>query len=352
MSVTIKQIAERTGLSISTVGNVVGRASSRYSEVTRKKVFAAVQEMGYRPNSSARAIRQGRTGCAAMILSRSHLQVLSHMPAGLLDGLDEELARHNMHLSVSRLSDEELSSEDFVPKVLREYVADGMIVNYTHEIPPRMLELIHAHHTPAVWLNSRLPSDCVRPDDAGGAEMATRMLIARGHRRIAIVHLVSPVQFAGLTFAQARPRLHYSVADRIEGYSRAMRAAGLEPRITYNDRFVSDEEVVKACMSLLGSPDRPTAVLAYSENETPSILIAAAHLRLSLPRELTVLQFAPADQWIAGMQLPAVPIPTEEMGRTAVRMLLRKIEAPNELCDSEAVAYSPLKNDAIAPPAS
>lgn len=351
MSVTIKQIAERTGLSIPTVGNVLGRASSRYSEVTRRKVFAAVQEMGYRPNSSARAIRQGRTGCAAMVLSRSHLQVLSHMPVGLLDGLDEELARHNMHLSVSRLSDEELSSEDFVPKVLREYVADGMIVNYTHEIPTRMLELIHAHHTPAVWLNAKLPSDCVHPDDLGGAEMATRALVARGHRRIAMVNLISPTRYAGRTFAEALPRMHYSVADRIEGYSRAMRDAGLKPLVAYGDRFVADPEVVKACISLLSPPDRPTAVLSYSENETPAILIAAAQLKLSIPRDLTVLQFAPGDQFIAGMHIPAAPIPTEEIGRTAVRVLLRKIESPNELCHSEAVAYAPLKDDAIAPPA-
>jgi LacI family transcriptional regulator len=349
MSVTIKQIAERTGLSIPTVGNVLGRASSRYSEVTRRKVFAAVEEMGYRPNSSARAIRQGRIGCAALVLSRSHLQVLSHLPAGLLDGVDEELALHNMHLSVSRLSDEELSSEDFVPKVLREYLADGMIVNYTHEIPARMLELIHAHHTPAVWVNAKLPSDCVFPDDLAGAQMATRELVARGHRRIAMVHLVSPAIYAELTFAQAMPRLHYSVVDRIEGYSRVMREAGLQPRVAYHDRFVADSQVVQACTSILSGRDRPTAVLAYSANEVPAVLFAAAQLKLSVPGDLAVLQFSPGDQWMAGMHIPAIRIPTEQIGRQAVRMLLRKIASPNDLCESEAVPYQPMAGDAIAP---
>jgi prepilin-type N-terminal cleavage/methylation domain-containing protein/prepilin-type processing-associated H-X9-DG protein len=61
MSATIKQIAERTGLSIPTLGNVLGRASARYGEQTRRKVFAAVEAMDYRPNASARATRQGKS---------------------------------------------------------------------------------------------------------------------------------------------------------------------------------------------------------------------------------------------------------------------------------------------------
>ena len=51
-------------------------------------------------------------------------------------------------------------------------MADGMIVNYTHEIPQPMLDVIRAHHTPAVWLNAKLASDCVYPDDLGAAQQA------------------------------------------------------------------------------------------------------------------------------------------------------------------------------------
>jgi DNA-binding LacI/PurR family transcriptional regulator len=102
----------------------------------------------------------------------------------------------------------------------------------------------------------------------------------------------------------------------------------------------------------LSGPDRPTAIIAYSENETPSILVAAGQLGLSVPKDLMVLQFAPVDSRIAGLPVPAIQIPTAEIGRRAVRMLLRKIESPNDLCDSEAVAYEPFKGDAIAPPAS
>src|SRR4051794_17942945 len=118
MSVGIKEIAQLTGLSVPTVGNVLGRSGARYSEDTRRRVLEAARELGYRPNSSARAMRQGRFGCAALILTRSRQQTHSYIPNRLLDGIDDELALHDMHLTVSRLTDEELSAVDFVPKVL------------------------------------------------------------------------------------------------------------------------------------------------------------------------------------------------------------------------------------------
>jgi DNA-binding LacI/PurR family transcriptional regulator len=349
MSVTIKQIAERTGLSIPTVGNVLGRASARYSDETRRKVFAAVEEMGYRPNASARAIRQGKIGCAALVLSHGGLQTVSHLPIGLLDGVDEELLQHNMHLSVSLLSDEQLSNDDFIPKVLREYVADGMIVNYTHHIPARMLELIDAHHTPAVWTNAKLPWDCVHPDDRAAAHAATAALIAHGHRRIDLVHLIIADVHPGLAFEQLRSDAHYSINDRIEGYSSAMNAAGLSPCVRYDDRFVPPADTVKECVSALSAPHRPTAMIAYSENEVTPILFAATQLGLSIPGDLVLLQFSPIDQIIAGIRVPAIKIPTAEVGRRAVRMLLRKISTPDKLCEREAVAFEPLEDDAVAP---
>jgi DNA-binding LacI/PurR family transcriptional regulator len=352
VSITIREIAKHTGLSIPTVGNVLGRAAHRYSAETRKRVQQACEELGYRPNASARAMRQGRLGCAALVLSRSHQSVLSHIPIGLLDGLDDELARHNMHLTVSRLTDEQLSSAAFLPKVLREYMADGMIVNYTHEIPRPMLEVIRAHHTPAVWLNAKLTEDCVYPDDLGAAQRATQELIARGHQRIALLHLIEPHVFGGLDFEQARPRFHYSVADRTEGYTRAMRGAGLTPHVAHNDRFVPTSEHVAACRTLLSGRDRPTAVLLYSENDLPALLCAASELRLSIPRDLSVLEFFPVEPSIAGMRVSVVPIPTGEMGRRAAAMLLRKIEEPSKACAAEAVPYRGITTDTIAPPVS
>jgi LacI family transcriptional regulator len=351
MSVTIKQIAERTGLSIPTVGNVLGRAASRYSQDTRRRVMAAAEELGYKPNSSARAMRQGRFGCAALVLSRSRQSTHSYIPPHLIDGIDDELGLHNMHLTVSRLTDEELSTTDFIPKVLREHMADGMIVNYTHEIPPRMLELIHSHHTPAVWLNAKLDADCVYPDDFNASKRATEELITLGHKRIALVHLISRGGWQG-EFDENRARFHYSAFDRAHGYATAMRAAGLSPRVVSHERFVHESEQMAVCRELLSGDDRPTAVLAYSEGEGQSIVCAAMSLGLRVPQDLSVLVFAAFSHFIGGHHMSVVAVPTEEVGRCAVRMLLAKLVGPDIVCPPKAIAFEiGPSRDTIAPAA-
>jgi len=346
---TIKDIARHTGLSIPTIGNVLGQSGGRYSAQTRARVIKAAQELGYRPNASARAMRRGRIGCAALVLSRSHQQTHSYIPAGLLDGIDDELSLHDMHLTISRLSDEELSEANCLPKVLREFMADGMIVNYTHEIPPAMLDAIHAHRTPAVWLNAKLAEDCVYPDDFAAAQSATTRLIELGHRRIALLHLISPRVYSG-SFEANRARMHYSVMDRADGYRAAMAAAGLASLVAHHDRFVDEDEQIPVCRALLSGVDRPTAVLVYSENDVSLLMAIAAELRLAVPRDLSVLMFSAAEQWFAGQLVSAVALPTAEIGRRAVRMLLRKAKSPEETWPPEPVPYEAVLRGSVAPP--
>lgn len=348
MSVTIKEIARHTGLSIPTVGNVLGRSANRYSLQTRQRVMKVAQELGYKPNSSARAIREGRFGCAALVLSRSKATTHSYIPLGLLDGVDEELARHNMHLNVSWFTDEELSTDEFLPKVVREHMADGMIINYTHEIPPRMLGAIHAHHAPAVWVNAKLDEDCVYPDDYGAAKSVTRQLIQLGHRRIAFLHLINPL--FGATFEESRPRFHYSVEDRARGYREALQQSGLSPRVTYHDRFVDESDHLAAYAELLRGPDRPTAVLCYSDNDLSGLMCVAASMGLSIPRDLSVLAFYPTEPWAGGRRVSAVQIPSAEIGRRAVRMLLQKMKVPDQPCPAEVVQYQATLRETVAPP--
>jgi LacI family transcriptional regulator len=310
----------------------------------------AAEQLGYKPNSSARAMRNGRFGCAALVLSRSRASTHSFIPPHLIDGLDDELELHNMHLTVSRLTDEQLTQTDFIPKVLREHLADGMIVNYTHEIPPQMLELIRSHYTPAVWVNAKLDDDCVYPDDFAAARQATEELLQLGHKRIAFVHMIARGGWQG-DFAENRARFHYSALDRANGYATAMRAAGLSPQTVSHDRFIHESEQMTCCRQLLSGEDRPTAVLAYSEGEGQSVICAANAIGLSVPRDLSVLAFSAFGYFVAGHFVSVVAVPTEEMGRRAVRMLLEKLKQPELLCPPQRVKYGLGKErDTIAPP--
>ena len=91
-------------------------------------------------------------------------------------------------------------------------------------------------------------------------------------------------------------------------------------------------------------------MLVYSENRRLAAHGVAAELRLAVPRDLSVLVFEAAEPWVSGRAVSAVRIPTREMGRRAVRMLLKKIESPNERCVAEPVAYEAVFGGTVAPP--
>jgi LacI family transcriptional regulator len=118
-----------------------------------------------------------------------------------------------------------------------------------------------------------------------------------------------------------------------------MRQVGLSPRVVNHDRYVRDHEQLDECRALLGGDDRPTAAVIYSERDLSSLLCAAAELKLSVPRDLSVVVFHAGELFAGGKHLSIVPLPTEQMGRDAVAMLMRKIESPNKRCVPEAVSY-------------
>jgi DNA-binding LacI/PurR family transcriptional regulator len=81
-------------------------------------------------------------------------------------------------------------------------------------------------------------------------------------------------------------------------------------------------------------------VLAYSEPEALSLVVAARSLGLEIPRDLSIVVFAPPWVWIGGYSMSVAAIPTQVMGRRAVQMLLRKLKEPDVLCAPEAIAYT------------
>jgi LacI family transcriptional regulator len=320
MAVTIRNIAEYTGLSKPTVTRILGKDAHLFGADTRQRVYQAAEKLGYRRNAAARAIGTGRFGCAALVMSCDYAR--SDLPMGLLYGVQEELGRCDMHLTVERLPDKKLTAEGFVPKVLRESMCDGMLINYTHEIPRKMLELIRAHHAPAIWINTKLDSDCVYPDDLGAIRQLTQHLLAMGHRRIA---------YAKFDWAS-----HYSTADRLAGYEQVMNEAGLVPQSI--SRPVPADELLDLTRSMLTAPDRPTAVIVRPE-DAHVFLSVAAGLGLQVPRDLSIASVTGKRFDLLGLRVTSVVVPAEEEGRQAVRMVNQKIEDPHAALPPCAVKF-------------
>ena len=337
--VTMNDIARKVGVSRAAVSRVLNprqttRASIRVSEDTRRRVLAAAEEMRYRPNTSAIAVRTGRFGCAALLLSTVANQ--STLPRGLLDGIHDALAERNLHLVLARVPDERLTDDAAVPKFLREWMADGLIINYTHNFPAQLRELIRRHRLPFVWTNAKLDADCVHPDDLGAAQAATERLLRLGHRRIAYVSYTESA--------------HYSAIDREAGCAQAMRAAGLTLRAIRKVPLATSERIACSAQWLAG-PDRPTAAVTYGVKEALPIAAAARSLGLRTPRDLSLVTFdtEPAEDPATGLVFTTCVLPEYGMGQAAVEMLLEKIEDPARALPPRSLPLT-LSGGTSAPP--
>lgn len=332
MAVTQKQIAEKLGVSRQLVGFAMGE-STAISDETRRQIRAEALSMGYMPNGLARAMKSGRLGCVALLLSTQEER--SHLPPNLLDGIHDTLAAHDLHLVLTKLPDDKLTSEGFVPKILREWMADGLLIDYINHIPERMIELIHKYQVPAIWINSRQETDCARPDDEEAALRATRHLLSLGHRRIAYVD----------THSLRGSETHYSVNDRRQGYRRAMREAGLAPRVLAGESRRGHE--TEAAIAALKGADRPTALLSYGAETAISAVLSTG---LRVPEELSLLTFYPREWRLLNLPLSVMLIPERGVGEAAVQMLLQKIEAPQESLPSRVVPFDFEPGRTCAPP--
>jgi DNA-binding LacI/PurR family transcriptional regulator len=337
-AVTIKQIAEKVGLSEPTVSRILNNSNYPYRKETRELVRTAARDLGYRLNTSAKAFRTGKFGCAALLMSTQ--RHLSFLPIDLLAGINGALSDRNMHLTLASLSDEQLDNAEFVPKILHELTADGLIINYIAAIPPRLLSLIEQPNVPCVWVNSKQPVDCVYPNDQQAGYMATRHLLGLGHKRIAYVpHLVidnSP---------------HYSQSDRYAGYEQAMRELGLEPRIFHPGRRISISEMAAYAEEQLASHERPTALIGYSPEVLQPIIFRASTLGIIIPEQLSFVTFneiPPADG-STGLWLTSWIIPEYDCGQTAVAMLCEKIKSPGISLPSQAKSFSFFEGASCAP---
>lgn len=339
MAATLLDVAKAVGKSVQLVSAVLhgGRSSSAASAATRKRILEAARALGYMPNAAARAVSTGRFGAVGLLLSTASWK--SSLPELTLNGIRTALAERDLHLSLGWFPDEKLTAAGYIPKLLREMMADGLLIKYDSSIPARMVELVRGSGLPAIWLNSQQEYDCVYPDDFGAAKDITRRFIELGHRRIAY-----------LDFHPRPVSDHYSSEARWGGYEEVMKDAGLSPWHLNEKHPVPKEERLAFVLRVLSRPDRPTAVLTYGDLDALPILHAAALAGLRVPQELSIATFGGRPNDDTGVKITTALIPEEELGKVSVEMLLQKIARPKVKLRPRRLEFGFDEGSTCAPP--
>lgn len=330
---TQEEIARIVGLTRVTVNKALHGAADVKPE-TRERVLEVARRLGYRPHAGARAIRSGRFGCLAVLLGTR--QDEERLPSELLGGMQDELAVDDQQLMISRLPAQDAADASRIPRILREWFADGLLIHAREPLPESAAAVIRDAHVPAVWLAVKRDADCVHADDFGAGWMAVEHLMRLGHRRIAYMDtLVGESELASA---------HYSHRDRQAGYSHAMQCAGIDPLLLRPGAGADWEQRVALCEALLAGPDRPTALFAYSVDATDVLQAAAERTGLRIPANLAVVTVAEAGAGLITrerrLRWTALRPPHAQVGRAAVAAVMRKIDNPLRPLAPEAIPYT------------
>ncbi|MEO0963747.1 MAG: LacI family DNA-binding transcriptional regulator [Planctomycetota bacterium] len=344
-------IARRVGVHRATVSNVLnGKYKAERSDAARRAAYIrrVAEEMGFRPSLAARATRTGRTGLIGMI--RSVSKACAVIEPEFDSGLDEALHARGYSLLRDLIPDDATEA----PRIVRQNAIDGLIINHAFGTPAPIRELLDRCGLPTVWVNRKRDADCVRPNDYGAAQVATRFLLDHGHDRVAF--LDPGIHTSGPDIEEPESVVrdpHYSRGDRIDGYAATMADAGLKPDIVSLQRPTTLAEskagwLLKTFVAFLRPLDRPTAVLCNADGRT--MLHAASIVGLRVPQDLSVICFdteASADERTA---VDRVLVPYRPMGMAAVAMLCDAISQPGSTQSPIVIPFEFHRTGTVARP--
>jgi LacI family transcriptional regulator len=314
MSVTIKDISKRLGISVSTVS----KALNGYPDVsddTRQRILEMARELDYHPNVAAQSLRRHRTSKIGLLITYPVASVGEYV-AQLITGaaIAAEAVGYNLVLYTT-IADQ----VDQITRICRSREVDGMLVLWARQLD-NTLALIEREVMPFVAVARRITNhniSYVVCDNKQGAFEITRHLIEQGHRRIGFMPI---------------PELRETNRDRLAGYCQALEEAG----IPFDEKLlvpVTLETGTRhaAMHTLMDLADPPTAVFAFHDYIAIEALQAALDRGLRVPQDVAIAGFdGMYSSMVTTPPLTTVKQPTQEIGRRAVETLLTHISDVNQ----------------------
>ncbi|BDZ49513.1 LacI family transcriptional regulator [Frondihabitans sucicola] len=310
MRATVRDVAARAGVSPKTVSNVINGVVFVRPE-TRERVEAAVAELQYVPNLSARGLRNGRTGAIALAFP----DVAMEYSAEMLDQFVEVAHEKGWNIQLEQTGKRPERERELLSRG-REHLVDGLVLN------PVRLEssaIVGADELPPVVVIGEVEQDLVDHvslDSVAAARDMTQHLIALGHRRIAVVGAHAP------EFDTATARA------RTIGYRQALAEAGIphDPRL----ELVVDDWVAGAggrvVLEALDSGLEMDAIFAFTDSMAEGVLSALSSRGILVPNDLSVTGFDDvASGRYASPPLTTVSFDKREFAEVTLTLLSERI---------------------------
>ena len=269
-----------------TVSNAFSRPD-QLSTTMRERILAAAQELGYvGPDPAGRALARGTAGAVGILLTESlRIAFTDQIATRFLGAIAEELAPTGLALTLLTSS----STGDVIPA--RDVAIDGALV-YSCDPTSVAVDFLIRRRLPLVYVDQQpvdgIPS--INVDDRQGARAAAQHLIDLGHRQVGLVMSGVHGPFGIIDDPGALAGIDgYPQTQRALGWFDALDAAGVKPAIVRT--HAEQDEVHDMARLLLDRPDRPTAVLCFSDAIAHGVIQVAGDLGLRVPKDLSVVGF-------------------------------------------------------------
>jgi DNA-binding LacI/PurR family transcriptional regulator len=312
----MRDVARRAGVSIKTVSNVVN-GYAHVTPGTRERVEQAISDLGYRPNLTARGLRNGRTGIIALAVPELGVPYFAELSQHVLAAADKRGWTVLIDQTGGQRDRERLVAAGF-----RDQIIDGLIFSPLALTAADLAE--RADNTPMVLLGERigaggpLVADHVMIDNVAAARDVTAHLIASGRRRVAAIG--------------AQDRASGATARmRLEGYRLALAAAGrpYDPALVAPAERFHRADGAAGVSRLLRLPEPPDAIFCFNDPLALGAIRRLWELGLRVPDDVAVAGFDDIEDGCFSVPTLTTVAPDKaELARRAVDLLARRLADP------------------------
>ena len=319
MKPTIKDIAEKAGVSIATVSYVINNTKP-ISPETKKRVKKTIKSLRYQPSKSARSLVTGKTGNIGFVLTDDHFLRTEPFYTKIFLGTEFEARIEGYYILLTSIK-KDFDKKDILPRFIMNKSVDGIIV--AGKIPHSLIDRLSTYKIPTVFVDYIPPHNgypLVLIDNIEGGLLAVNHLLELGHKNIAFVS--SDIE-------------HPSFADRLNGYKQALEHAGIaiDHNLIYTkSEFEGRQAGIDLAKRLFSKNKNVTAVFAGNDALAIGVMHYLKSNGYKIPEDVSVIGFDGIEaDLLLDPPLSTISVPKIELGVEALKLLANTLKNKKSL---------------------